>query len=72
MRIKLYSWTELHKMHNEYARESNVYGIPKRAYQKLTKRSHTVIPYDSDDVFRIKAGCFIPRSCVKEIIYENA
>ena len=76
MKIKLYTWTELHEMHNEYAHESNVYGIPKCVYQRLTKHSHTVIPYDSDDVFRIKSNdvfriksnYFIPHSCVKEVI----
>lgn len=71
MRVKLYSWTALHKMHNKFANENDIYGIYKNNYQKLTKHSHAVIFYDKDD-YRLKNGFYIPRSCVKEIIYEDA
>lgn len=71
MRIKLYTWTELCKMHNEHIDGEYAYCIPKELYQRLTKHPRRVI----EDIgtsyfvrFRNTRGFYVPYSFVKEII----
>lgn len=71
MQIKLYSWTALCKMHNEYIHGENAYCIPKEIYQQLAKRTRRVIKDTGISYFvnyRGTRGLFIPYSFVKEII----
>ena len=74
MRIKLYTWTELHKMHNREIDGEYAYCIPKKIYQRLAKRTRRAIK-DSNISYFVKyrgtRGFFIPYSFVKEIIHED-
>lgn len=71
MRIKLYTWTELHERYNPDVGVHTAYGIPKEYYQKLAKRPRRVIK-DTNISYFVNypgtGGFFIPHSFVKEII----
>lgn len=71
MKIKLYTLTELKKMHAKYMEKDNVYGIRIKDYQTLSRHPRKVTFY-SGICYEIENWQYIiPYEYVKEIINEN-
>lgn len=68
MKIKLYTLTELKKMHAPDMEEDYVYGIRKKYYRTLSRRPREVIEDTGRSYYVKNWGYFIPYEYVKEII----
>lgn len=71
MKIKLYTLTELKKMHAPDMEKHYVYGILRKNYRTLSRRPREVI-YDNGHSYIIaKWEYAVPYTYVKEIINED-
>lgn len=68
MKIKLYTLTELKKMHKPDLEKDYVYGILRKDYRTMSRRPREVIE-DTGYFYHIKNWAYIiPYTYVKEII----